>query len=54
MPLQRRTGAIGLLLMTIVMGVQPAKAQTKLRFTLDWIPGATHGAFPSHRLTKRT
>ena len=22
-----------------------ASAQTKVRFTLDWIPGATHGAF---------
>jgi NitT/TauT family transport system substrate-binding protein len=34
-----------MLLMSIVSGSQPATAQTKVRFTLDWIPGATHGAF---------
>jgi NitT/TauT family transport system substrate-binding protein len=45
MRLQRRIGAIGLLLMIVVMSFQPANAQTKVRFTLDWIPGATHGAF---------
>jgi NitT/TauT family transport system substrate-binding protein len=45
MTLQRFLAVIGLLLMTAVMGSQPANAQTKVRFTLDWIPGATHGAF---------
>jgi NitT/TauT family transport system substrate-binding protein len=34
-----------MLLMSIVSASQPAMAQTKVRFTLDWIPGATHGAF---------
>ncbi|MBN9043441.1 MAG: ABC transporter substrate-binding protein [Rhizobiales bacterium] len=41
----RRIAAIGMLLATTVMGTQAASAQTKVRFTLDWIPGATHGAF---------
>jgi len=45
MTLQRRIAVIGLLVMTTVMGSQAANAQTKVRFTLDWIPGATHGAF---------
>src|ERR1700761_6357577 len=45
MTLQRRIAVIGLLLMATVVGSQAASAQTKLRFTLDWIPGATHGAF---------
>lgn len=45
MTLQRRFAIIGLLLMTTVMGSHAASAQTKIRFTLDWIPGATHGAF---------
>jgi NitT/TauT family transport system substrate-binding protein len=34
-----------MLLMSTVMGTHAATAQTKVRFTLDWIPGATHGAF---------
>jgi NitT/TauT family transport system substrate-binding protein len=34
-----------MLVMSTVMGTQAATAQTKVRFTLDWIPGATHGAF---------
>jgi NitT/TauT family transport system substrate-binding protein len=34
-----------MLLILIVSASQPATAQTKVRFTLDWIPGATHGAF---------
>jgi NitT/TauT family transport system substrate-binding protein len=40
-----RFAAVALLLLgaTAVPGV--ARAQVKLRFTLDWIPGATHGAF---------
>jgi NitT/TauT family transport system substrate-binding protein len=45
MTLGRCIAAIGMLLMFIVSGSQPATAQTKVRFTLDWIPGATHGAF---------
>ena len=31
--------------MTIILAPQTASAQTKIRFTLDWIPGATHSAF---------
>jgi NitT/TauT family transport system substrate-binding protein len=34
-----------MLLMSTLTGTQAATAQTKVRFTLDWIPGATHGAF---------
>jgi NitT/TauT family transport system substrate-binding protein len=45
MTLGRCIAAIGMLLMFIVSGSQPATAQTKVRFTLDWIPGATHSAF---------
>ena len=45
MTLQRRIAAIGLILLTTIMGSEAASAQTKVRFTLDWIPGATHGAF---------
>jgi NitT/TauT family transport system substrate-binding protein len=45
MTLQRRIAIIVLLLMTTVVGSPAANAQTKIRFTLDWIPGATHGAF---------
>lgn len=37
--------AIGMLLMSTLTGTHAATAQTKVRFTLDWIPGATHGAF---------
>ena len=45
MTLRRGIAVIGMLLMSTVMGTQAATAQTKVRFTLDWIPGATHGAF---------
>ena len=45
MTLRRSIAVIGMLLMSTVMGTQAATAQTKVRFTLDWIPGATHGAF---------
>jgi NitT/TauT family transport system substrate-binding protein len=45
MTLRRCIAAIGMLLILIVSASQPATAQTKVRFTLDWIPGATHGAF---------
>lgn len=45
MTLRRSIAVIGMLLMSTVMGTHAATAQTKVRFTLDWIPGATHGAF---------
>ncbi len=31
--------------MAVILAPQAASAQTKVRFTLDWIPGATHSAF---------
>jgi NitT/TauT family transport system substrate-binding protein len=31
--------------MAVISAPQTASAQTKIRFTLDWIPGATHSAF---------
>ncbi|WP_213736137.1 ABC transporter substrate-binding protein [Bradyrhizobium sp. dw_411] len=31
--------------LAIISAPQAASAQTKIRFTLDWIPGATHSAF---------
>jgi len=31
--------------LAIISAPQSASAQTKIRFTLDWIPGATHSAF---------
>jgi NitT/TauT family transport system substrate-binding protein len=33
------------LALAIVAAPHAASAQTKVKFTLDWIPGATHGAF---------
>ena len=44
------TYARGIVLMAaavlgIISAPQAANAQTKIRFTLDWIPGATHSAF---------
>lgn len=45
MTLRRFIAVVGVLLMASIMGGQAANAQTKVRFTLDWIPGATHGAF---------
>jgi hypothetical protein len=38
-----RFTAVALLLLSAI--ATPVSAQTKVRFTLDWIPGATHGAF---------
>jgi NitT/TauT family transport system substrate-binding protein len=31
--------------LAVISAPQAASAQTKIRFTLDWIPGATHSAF---------
>ena len=31
--------------MAVISAPQAASAETKIRFTLDWIPGATHSAF---------
>ena len=36
---------ISFVMLAIAAVPQSAAAQTKLHFTLDWIPGATHGAF---------
>jgi NitT/TauT family transport system substrate-binding protein len=38
---------LGLMMILLAMAAAPqaASAQTKIRFTLDWIPGATHSAF---------
>src|SRR6202012_2661906 len=38
---------LGLMMILLAMAAAPqaASAQTKVRFTLDWIPGATHSAF---------
>jgi NitT/TauT family transport system substrate-binding protein len=38
---------LGLMMILLAMAATPqaASAQTKIRFTLDWIPGATHSAF---------
>jgi NitT/TauT family transport system substrate-binding protein len=40
-----RLAAAALLLIAAIAMPVGASAQTKVRFTLDWIPGATHGAF---------
>ncbi|MGZ5811316.1 MAG: ABC transporter substrate-binding protein, partial [Xanthobacteraceae bacterium] len=45
MTIRRYIGWIFFLMLAIATASQPASAQTKLRFTLDWIPGATHSAF---------
>lgn len=45
MRIRRYIGWIFLLALAIAAAPQPTSAQTKLRFTLDWIPGATHSAF---------
>lgn len=41
----RNVAAIVFLLAAAIATPRAASAQTKVRFTLDWIPGATHGAF---------
>src|ERR1700748_2666376 len=33
------------LALAVIAAPHAASAQTKVKFTLDWIPGATHGAF---------
>jgi NitT/TauT family transport system substrate-binding protein len=40
-----RFAAVTLLLLGAIATPGAVSAQTKVRFTLDWIPGATHGAF---------
>lgn len=45
MKIRRYIGWIFFLTLAIAAASHPASAQTKLRFTLDWIPGATHSAF---------
>jgi NitT/TauT family transport system substrate-binding protein len=41
----RKVVALAFLLAAATAVPEVASAQTKVRFTLDWIPGATHGAF---------
>ncbi|HVX75974.1 MAG TPA: ABC transporter substrate-binding protein [Bradyrhizobium sp.] len=41
----RNVAAIVFLIAAALASPDAASAQTKVRFTLDWVPGATHGAF---------
>ena len=45
MTLRRGLALIFVLALAAIATPQAAGAQTKVRFTLDWIPGATHSAF---------
>src|SRR5580704_9516095 len=36
---------ISMAVLAVISAPQAASAKTKIRFTLDWIPGATHSAF---------
>jgi NitT/TauT family transport system substrate-binding protein len=45
MTYQRGLVSIFMAVMAVILAPQGASAQTKIRFTLDWIPGATHSAF---------
>src|SRR3984957_8989648 len=41
----RGLASIFMAVLPLISAPQAASAQTKIRFTLDWIPGATHSAF---------
>jgi len=43
--MRRATGLLALAAMTAVIAVGPAAAETKIRFSLDWIPGSVHAPF---------
>src|SRR4029079_11400279 len=45
MPIRHRFSIVIIFALALLLAPQSASAQTKVRFTLDWIPGATHGAF---------
>src|SRR4030081_2727697 len=45
MTMRRGFALISLLALSAIAMPGPVLAQTKVRFTLDWIPGATHSAF---------
>lgn len=45
MPTRRHFFIASIFALALLLMPHAASAQTKLRFTLDWIPGATHGAF---------
>jgi ABC-type nitrate/sulfonate/bicarbonate transport system substrate-binding protein len=45
MKLRRSLALISMLALAAIAAPQGASAQTKVRFTLDWVPGATHSAF---------
>lgn len=45
MKLRRGLALMSMLALAAIATSQSASAQTKLRFTLDWIPGSTHSAF---------
>lgn len=45
MPTRRRFSIASVFALALLLAPHSASAETKIRFTLDWIPGATHGAF---------